>query len=137
MRRDLQLRHDWGREGIDWRDASMDNEMAQDWLRATHSQENEKSQDVFARVRELVQTDLDPARGWRLTKRIVQLAEDEPELRTVGRQILSPLLKWHEDLVGAELAELVRTDSRFRQAFYGQFPSTERSDFQKRFGIEE
>src|SRR5437773_2816064 len=136
MTRDSRLRHNWGSDGIDWRDESMDDEMARDWLRAVHDPLKENSGEVIARVLELVQTDLDPSRGWRLTKRIVELAEDDGELDSVGRRILGPLLKWHEALVGSELAELIRSDRRFKRAFYGQFPSRERLDFQKQFGID-
>lgn len=135
MTRDPRVQHDWGSHGIDWRDESMDDEMAQDWLRAIHDPLSDDSSDVMGRVMELVQTGLDPPRGWRLTKRLIELADDDNELRAIGRTILTQLLFWHADLVGAELAELVKTDGRYKEAFYGQFPSQARSNFERRFGL--
>jgi hypothetical protein len=110
---------DWSSEGVDWRDESLYDEMAHDWLRATHGP-NLFATDVWDRVLELTQSDLDPPRAWRLTKRLVELAEGDTELWYVGREALAEMVRNHEKLVAGELEYLYRTDPKWRQAFVGQ-----------------
>jgi hypothetical protein len=113
---------DWSGEGVDWRDESLDDAMAHDWLRATQHRHNDESYDdeVWERVRELTQSDLDPSRGWRLVKRLVELADDDKELWQIGRDPLGAMLRNHESLIAAELERLYRTDPKWRQVFEGQ-----------------
>lgn len=110
---------DWSAQGVDWRDESLDEAMARDWLEATHGP-NHIASDVWDRVLELTQTDLDPPRGWRLAKSLVELAKTDRELWLIGADVLATIAREHESLVLAELEELYRTDSKWRQAFKGQ-----------------
>ena len=110
---------DWSSEGVDWRDESLDDAMARDWLEATHGP-SRVPMDVWDRVLELTQTDLDPPRGWRLAKRLVELATTDRELWLVGRDVLATIAREHWGLIAAELEELYRTDQKWRQAFEGQ-----------------
>jgi hypothetical protein len=110
---------DWSSDGVDWRDESLDDAMARDWLRATHGP-NLVATDVWDRVLELTQTDLDPPRGWRLTKRLVELADGDEELWNVGAEALANIVRNHEKLVAVELEHLYQTDPKWRQAFVGQ-----------------
>lgn len=118
---------DWSSEGVDWRDESLDDAMARDWLRATQVRDLpaddpklEEIDDVWSRVLELTQSDLDPPRGWRLLKRLVELAKNDRELWHIGRNPLSAMVVNHESLVASELEQLYRTDPKWRQAFEGQ-----------------
>lgn len=54
---------------------------------------------------------------------LVNCARDETEFFQIGRRVLPLLLKWHEDLVGDELEDLVRNDPRYRRIFKGQISS--------------
>jgi hypothetical protein len=110
---------DWSDEGVDWRDESLDEAMARDWLHATHGP-NLFDTDVWDRVLELTQTDLDPPRGWRLTRRLVELAESDKELWYVGAEALATVVRNHAKLAAVELEHLYRTDPKWRQAFVGQ-----------------
>ena len=114
----------------------MDDEMARDWLRATHlaSVGDDWSANLDDRVLELTQTDLDPPRGWRLVKRLTDLAEGSSELWQVGNRALRHMLRNHEQLIGTELADLVRTSPKYRALLDGQIGF---NDFRRRFGLEE
>jgi len=58
---EFRPKHHWGGpDAVDWRDESMDEEMARDWLRGTHDPHSGERDDVFARVFELVESNLDP-----------------------------------------------------------------------------
>jgi len=131
---DHRIRHDWSAAGIDWRDASKDDEMARDWLRAVHDLESGAGDDVLDRVFELVESNLDPPRGWRLATRLVEHAQDDIEFFQIGNRVLPMLLKWHESLVGDELAELIRTNPKYRRAIKGQI-SPYILDFVDRHGL--
>lgn len=131
---DFRMRHDWSSEGVDWRDESMDEEMARDWLRGTHDPDSGDRDRVFSRVFELVESNLDPPRGWRLTKKLVELAHDDNELFEIGSRVLAMLVTWHEDLVGVELADLARSDPKYRQALNGQISQALR-DFEAKHGL--
>jgi hypothetical protein len=96
----------------------MDDLMAQDWLRACRT--NIYDTDVYDRVLELTQSDLNPPRGWRLVQRLIRLAHDDDELWHVGHGPLATVLGNHEALVADDLERLVRTDPKYRQAFRGQ-----------------
>ena len=131
---DYRIEHDWSGNGIDWRDESKDAAMAKDWLRAVHRLDSAAGDDVLARVFELMESNLDPPRGWRLAKQLVEYASDDTEFFQIGNRVLPMLLKWHEDLVGDELAELVRTNPKYRRAMKGQI-SPYVVDFVKRRGL--
>lgn len=117
---DYEIRNDWSSGGIDWRDTSKDDAMAQDWLKASHSVGAHGSQPVLGRVFELVESNLDPPRGWRIAKRLLDYADDDTEFFQIGHRILPMLLRWHKDLVDDELAMLMRLHPRFRRALQGQ-----------------
>jgi hypothetical protein len=114
------VNHDWSSSGIDWRNESMDDEMAEDWLRASHHPEDASSIEVSDRVLELVESDLDPPRGWRITKRLIESARTDDEFYRIGSDVLSQVVENHEGLVGEELAELLRSDARYQRAVKGQ-----------------
>jgi hypothetical protein len=118
---------DWSSDGVDWRDESLDDAMARDWLSATHLRDlpannprHDEIDDVWERVRELTQSDLDPPRGWRLVKRLVELAQNDRELWHIGRVPLAAMVRNHGSLVAGELERLYRADPKWRQAFEGQ-----------------
>lgn len=115
-------------------DSSKDEELARDWLRATHDR-GEQSDDVVDRVLELTMTDLNPARAWNLAKRLVELAKEDIEFFYIGDEVLGELVRHHEDLVGPELAALAKQDPRYRRAFKGQI-SQALFDLCQRYGIE-
>ena len=81
---------------------------------------------------ELTHEDLDPARGWRLVKRMIQLARGQ-ELWHVGGGPLGSMVSNHLALIEDELVMLYRTSPRFRRAFEGQM-STALAQFQEKFG---
>lgn len=97
----------------------MDELMALDWLQACRDGHLFET-DVFYRVLELTQTDLDPDRGWRLVKRLIELARDERELWQIGADPLSTIVRNHEDVVGAELESMFRSNPKCRRVFRGQ-----------------
>jgi hypothetical protein len=109
---------DWTSEGVPWWDASKDAFLARDWL-ASPGREL-ASDDVYDRVLELTQTDLDPPRGWRLVKKLVQFATTDDQLWRIGAGPLSTIAHNHPDLVREELTGLYRRDPKWRKAFEGQ-----------------
>lgn len=100
----------------------MDEVMAGDWLQACRDGDLVAT-DVFDRLLELTQTDLDPQRGWRLVKRLIELAHDDQELWQIGAGPLSTIVREHEDIVGDELEAVFRNSWRCRRAFRGQISS--------------
>lgn len=127
----VQLRgNDWSSDGIDWRDESFDDDLAKAWLGDTHQKVD--NSDVSQRVWELTHEDLDPARGWRLVKRMIQLAQGR-ELWHVGGGPLDSMVSNHLALIEDELVTLYRTSPRFRRAFEGQM-STALARFQEKVG---
>ena len=122
--------HAWTSDGIDWRDESFDDDLAKAWLVDTHQQVD--NSDVSQRVWELTHEDLDPARGWRLVKRMIQLARGQ-ELWHVGGGPLGSIVSNHLALIEDELVMLYRTNPRFRRAFEGQM-STALAQFQEKVG---
>ena len=121
----------WGSDGVDWRDESLDAAMAGDWLRACHEPDFAAS-DVCYRVLELTQSDLDPPRGWRLVKELFRQAKDD-DLWQLGRRVLSTIVQKHPEVVGDELEKLIRTDPKYRRALDGQM-SRELGDLRERYG---
>lgn len=121
---------DWTGAGIDWRDESHDPRMARAWLREADGADHPGS-DLWNRVYELTHEDLDPPRGWRLVKLLVEQAQDDRQLWHIGSEPLAWMVDNHPQLVSAELAELYRADPRWRQPFKGQM-SRALFDFEKR-----
>ena len=121
---------DWTGAGIDWRDESHDPRMARAWLREADGADHPGS-DLWNRVYELTHEDLDPPRGWRLVKLLVEQAQDDRQLWHIGSEPLAWMVDSHPQLVSAELAELYRADPRWRQPFKGQM-SRALFDFEKR-----
>ena len=93
--------------------------MARDWLEATHAA-GLPSTNVWFRVWELTHENLDPDRGWRLLKRMVQRTRSDQELSFIGYYPLAHMLDSHAALIAGELEQLYRTDPKWRQAFEGQ-----------------
>ena len=93
--------------------------MAADWLSAS-SQRDFPSADVYYRVQELLMTDLDPPRGWRLLQGLVRLASNDDQLWQIGSDAIPHMIRDHEELIGAELAHIMRTDSKCPQTYKGQ-----------------
>jgi len=121
---------DWSRDEVDWRDEPFDEAMPRDWLAATHD-EGLPGSDVWHRVWELTHESLDPDRGWRLLKRMVQLADSDEELRMIGYYPLTHMLDYHEVLIAPKLERLYRPDPKWRRAFDGQM-SQVLADFARR-----
>lgn len=107
--------------------------MARDWLVASAGKAF-ASTDVYNRVQELVQSDLDPGRGWRLVQVLVEIADSDRQLRLIGSEAISPLIANHSELVDGELATLARGDVKFRRAIQDQM-SVELFEFKKRHGL--
>jgi hypothetical protein len=124
---------DWSSGGVDWHDSSLDDVMARDWLRATHDPDLYDT-DVYRRVLELVKTDLDPPRGWKLVQSLVELAQTDDELWHVGADALSPIVERQADLVANELEHLTRTNPKYRRALTGQISSA-LYNFERQAGI--
>jgi hypothetical protein len=118
---------DWSNQGVPWWDASKDEYLARDWLallpgdvRVGAYMGDPRSNDIEDRVLELTQTDLDPVRGWRLVKRLVELATTDAQLWRIGADALSTILREHEALVTPELKQLYTSDPKWRKTFDGQ-----------------
>jgi len=109
---------DWSDLGVPWWDASKDDYLAREWLAA--GGRGLPSDDVYDRVLELTQTDLDPPRGWRMVKKLVEFARTDDQLWRIGADPLSTIVREHLDLVREELTSLYRNDPKWRQAFEGQ-----------------
>ena len=117
---------DWSGRGVDWRDTSKDERMAKDWIQnerlhspaATAEQRipDGYSLDLDDRVRELVLTDLDPERGWRLVLTLLRLAEDDAALTNVALGPLETFVTNHRDQFHGQIRRQAREDARFRQA---------------------
>lgn len=100
---------DWGAEGFDWRDTSLDEALAAEWLqnerlwRRGHGRGRRVPEgynlDVDGWARQLVETDLDPERGWQLVFAMVRKAEDDEDLRVIGDGPLYLLIRNHTSFV--------------------------------------
>jgi hypothetical protein len=112
---------DWSNHGVPWWDASKDEFLARDWL-ATPGREL-PSADIYDRVLELTQTDLDPQRGWRLVKKMVEFASTDDQVWRIGADPLSTIAREHPDLIHDELTRFYRSDPKWRKAFEGQISS--------------
>jgi len=121
---------DWSSDGVDWRDESRDPDMARDWLREADGADHPGS-DLWNRVYELTHEALDPPRGWRLVKLLVENAQTDRQLWHIGGEPLAWIVDNHPQLVSAELAQLYRADPKWRQSFKGQI-SRALFDFEKR-----
>jgi len=119
---------DWGDQGVPWWDASKDEYLARDWLAA--GGRGLQSDDVYDRVLELTQTDLDPARGWRLVQKLVEFAGTDGQLWRIGAGPLATIVREHPELVREELTSFYRSDQKWRKAFEGQI-STELGEFKR------
>jgi len=109
---------DWSSRGVPWWDASKDDYLAREWLAV--GGRSLSSDDVYDRVLELTQTDLDPPRGWRMVKKLVEFANTDDQLWRIGADPLSTIVREHPDLVREELTRLYRDDPKWRKAFEGQ-----------------
>jgi hypothetical protein len=69
-----------------------------------------------ARVRELVITDLDPARGWALVQTLVRLATDEYDVVKVALNPLETFVSVRGDAFYKQIDELATADPAFRRA---------------------
>lgn len=110
---------DWSSKGVDWRDESHDSDMARDWLREAVTP-NHLGSDLWQRVYELTHEDLDPPRGWRFIKLLVEQAKNDHQLLQIGCEPLAWMIDNHTDLVSGELAVLYRSDPKWRKPFNGQ-----------------
>lgn len=72
--------------------------------------------DVKGNVLEVVQTDVDPLRGAGLVLTLLELAEDESDLASIGLDPLETLLRNHGDRFAAWADQLADTNPRFRAA---------------------
>jgi hypothetical protein len=72
--------------------------------------------DVKGNVLELVQTDVDPLRGARLVLTLLELAQDESDLASIGLDPLETLLRNHGDRFAAWADQIADTNPRFRAA---------------------
>jgi len=119
---------DWSNEGVAWWDTSKDELLAREWLAAPGR--TIASDDVDDRVLELTQTDLDPARGWGLVKKLVEFSSTDDQLWRIGYGPVSTILREHPDLVREDLTLFYRSDPKWRKPFKGQM-STALSEFER------
>jgi hypothetical protein len=91
--------------------------------------------DVKRQVLELVQTDLDPLRGARLVLKLLELAEDEWDLGSVGRDPLETLLRNHGDRFAAWADQLADASPRFRAALGHSYPHGAVAETVERLGL--
>jgi hypothetical protein len=117
---------DWSENGVDWRDATHDEEMARNWLRnrrlgIEHARQHPRPPgfyaldadarfklltnqgladgydlDLDARVLELLQQDLDPERGWGLVLTLLQLSQDSTD-RVIVMDAMLTFVRNHRD----------------------------------------
>ena len=109
---------DWSYKGVPWWDSSKDEYLAQAWLASPGRALD--SDDLHDRVLELTQTDLDPVRGWRLVKTMVEVATTDDQLWRIGADPLGTIVREHPEIVIAELEQLYRSDPKWRKPFKGQ-----------------
>jgi hypothetical protein len=119
---------DWSDQGVPWWDASKDDYLARDWLAA--GGRGLQSDDIYDRVLELTQTDLDPARGWRLVQKLIEFAGTDEQLWRIGAGPLATIVREHPELVREELTNFYRSDRKWRRAFEGQI-STALGEFKR------
>jgi hypothetical protein len=128
---------DWSSEGIDWRDAAYDPAMASDWLlnqrlgldhvrlyprpEGWYSLDFEEKMrqgaglpdgydlDLDDRVLELLQTDLDPERGWRLVLTLLEIAQDSEDRDSVLDAVLT-FVRNHHDAFYNRIVERLGVD---------------------------
>lgn len=74
------------------------------------------SLDLDQRVRELVFTDLDPERAWRLVLTLLRLAEDDADVTNVALGPLETFVTNHGDQFHKQIRRQGREDARFRRA---------------------
>ncbi len=113
-------------KGFDARDNELDQVLAAAWLANErlylrpdpddHSVPDGYDIDIQGQVLELVQTDLDPLRGARLVLKLLELAEDEWDLVSIGCGPLEILLRNHGDRYAAWADQLADANPRFRAA---------------------
>jgi hypothetical protein len=109
---------DWGDLGVPWWDESKDEYLARAWLERPGRVMDQD--DVDARILELTQSDLDPARGWRLVKTMVDLATTDDQLWRIGAHPLAPMASNHGALIEDELRKLYLSDPKWRKPLDGQ-----------------
>jgi len=114
---------DWSGRGVDWRDATKDTEMAQDWLANERLWGASRDAvpagydlDIIDRVRELTMGDLDRDRGWRLIVTLLHLAADDRDLGNVARQPLEEFIREHGDAFYDQIDQLATSDPRVQRA---------------------
>jgi hypothetical protein len=117
---------DWSADGVGWQDSSTDIAMAADWLeneRLYPSRESSNNEiphgydmNLEARVDELVQTDLDPERGWRLVNTLIRMAANEDDRWNVAAGPLAEFVRLHGDAFYEEIDEAAKTNTDFRWA---------------------
>jgi len=119
---------DWSDQGVPWWDASKDDYLAREWLAV--GGRSLPSDDVYDRVLELTQTELDPARGWRLVQKLVEFAGTDEQLWRIGEGPLATIVREHPELVRKDLTSFYRSDRKWRRAFEGQI-STALGEFKR------
>jgi hypothetical protein len=116
----------WSSGGEDWRDAGLDARLATEWLRNERLWGDGRPHcegipagydlDLDARVSELVQTDLDPERGWRLLLTLLRLAEDERDIAAVALGPLETFVRNHGDTMYQHIDRLAKPHTRLLAA---------------------
>jgi len=91
--------------------------------------------DLKGQVLELMQTALDPLRGARLVLKLLELAEDESDLRSIGSDPLETLLRNHADRFAAWADQLAGSSPRFRAALGHSYPHGPVVDTVDRLGL--
>jgi hypothetical protein len=117
---------DWTSDGIDWNDASQDEQMARGWL---HNERRWRDKgygpksvpagydlDLDGRVRELVQTELDPERGWNLLMMMFRLAADDEDIKAIALGPLDEFVRNHGDAFYERIDKRTEEDYKFRSA---------------------
>ena len=112
---------EWDPENFDWRDDSLDEQLAKDWLaneRLWWGQDPKVMPDgydlnVAGWAQELVQTDLAPERGWRLILRALNLALDDGERSHTAITLLETFLREHAEAFLPQIESAAKADPRF------------------------
>ncbi len=115
------MKVDWGADDFEWRDTSLDERLAIEWLENERLWRNRPTcskgvpagydLDLEGWALQLVMGDLDPERAWRLVMTLVQHASDEQDLSNIGIGPPESLLRNHAEIT-SRVRAAAETDLR-------------------------
>jgi hypothetical protein len=109
----------------DYQTLPEDDELAWRWLdnrRASRDGTTEIDLDLDGEVLELMLTEVDPERGWRVAMALLRAAETDQDVATIAIGPLETLLREHGARFLRRSEELAADDPTFRKALGGVYP---------------